>query len=523
MSSSQTSETKTREMNDEERQAYALEQGAIRAILDAAGYTTSTTSELQYTNPERVSSLEESIATLQQQKADLGSQLETASNTVIRGRTQSDRARIANELDGVNRQLQSQINALEEEKKNSKTVYKTDVTDKRVQDLIDKGDTAGAEAMQNKINQEQSQIKEMQHDITVSALSSVKKFLNGDISLSADQENQIKEYANSYGAPILTAIQGLQDQIGITEQTTLSELDRGKAEGLAAIEKTRTDAFAALDNLSKQIKETGLGVEGALAEAEVRVKEGGVTLNQALDESISTSRALAENGIFKATRDMRVASAELAASLGRRSTDPRFVKDLTEKTAEVIKDTELNLANMAASGKLSIAEKTVDALNNIAGLRISLAETQGRRLEDVAQQKVNLETTTGAKREALISDTNAARAQTISRAGLDRQGVETLRVGVAENASKLATGLRENLINPTAAISAASQGISTSAGVSQLPLQNLLSSTSPIQNMNARADALRGQDTTTTVTSRPSIFESILSGGAVAADVASLF
>lgn len=505
-SSSTTQKTTLPDATDEENALMAIERGMIDAILQESGYDVKTEQVFEYENPARVEMLQSTVTGIQDQIVSI--QNELANLPVSSG----NRGNLENQIRIKKDQLNVAMNQLATEQKKSVTKYDTVVTkaeDKRVTDLRSQGKDAEADALQAELAQTELSNLDQQDKIYAGFLDAAEKLVSGDMSITPEQEAQIQDLSNRYRDPIMSAINQIKTEIGVTEGTVLDALDSERG----VIGQMVTGISTALDGLSNRIGQTGLDVEAALVEAEARVQATGVNLNQALDASIEASRALAEQNLFETTKDIRLKNAMLATSLGRNSTDSAFVAQLNEDLLDAVKSTELTLAVEQASGKLKITERTGAALESIANYRTDLALNQGRRLEGVEQAKVDLAQLEGQSLLGVQQRETGLREST----GLRREDVAKLRSGVEEQTAKYAAGLRNDAAQPLTALQSGSGAMNQLNQNSQLNFQNLLSANNPLmQNIQQYQDLRKSQPTTTT-TETGSVLSGIFSGLGVAA------
>jgi len=376
MGSQTTQKTTIPDPSPEELKQIALGNAAMEAALQSFGYSFDTTETQAYDNPLKVESLEAQLSDYQSTLEGLDQQMKD----VGRNSTQfNDLQQQKNQLKSKIRQTTSKL-ADEQDKVSTKidgVLIKRE--DPRVQDLIDKGQTGKANKLREEIKKKEFEALGVQEDINKLFLDNTRKFLSGDLSITAQQQEELNESTARVRDPINKLLDEVGQQIGQTDEAVGS----------------------ALDNVVNQINQTGLDVEEALVEAESRVQETGVSMSEALDQTIATSRDLAERNLFKQTRDLRSNLATMSTSLGRASTDPGFIRELENRTQESLQDVELNLAVQSAQGRLGIAERTGSGLENISLLRTQLTGEKGLRLEDVARTRAQLAEATGGKKEQL--------------------------------------------------------------------------------------------------------------------------
>lgn len=510
-SNTTTNKTELPEPTDEELKMLAFQEALIEANLREQGFDMETVETQVFENPARVSSLENSVESLISERERVQAELTRAQGEVNKNVLQE-------RLAGVDSQLRKAREDLENEQAKVTTSYDIDISkaeDPRVQALLDKGKRSEANALREELSSQELSFLDQKDAITAGFLDAAEKVLTGDLSITSQQEAQIKAIQEKYRDPIMNMIGDIKEQIGITRDTTLESL----GDELDVINTTFSKVSDALDAVGQQIDQTGFEVEEALIQAEATAQKNGVNMTEALQQTIAASRALAEQNLFETTRDLRIANAELAVGLGRESTDEAFVRDLNENLLSAVKSTELNLAVQEATGVLGIQQNLANVLQDIANFRTDFASEQGKKREGLAGARASLEEETGLRREGVagrVTDTKQS-------AGLRLEDVAKLRVGAEEQTQKIGLGLREQVAMPFQALASGGQFQTQTANIGQLPIQNLFQSGSAATQALEGQRNLRKAQPTQTQTQTQSPLATIFDVAGVGVDVGKLF
>lgn len=511
-SSSKTSKTELPPPTEEELKAMAQQSALIEFYANEAGYEMSEKKVATYENPALVETYQKTVDDLSTRISEIDAQIaqyQKSSNSTNSAKIQQ----LTNEKQKLGGQLNQANSNLQSEMKKATTTYDYDFIEKpdpRVEKLQQEGKRAEAEALKQELSQKKLDQLDQEDRINSAYLDAVEKLVTGDFSITAEQEAQAKQFGELYKEPIMAALSQLKSEIGLTADQTFSSLKKEEAQVMT----NKSAISGALNQLESRIKQTGLDVEDALVEAEARANQNGIDMNSALDLSIETSRKLAENNLFEVTKDIRVKNARLASATGRATTDSNLVERLNQEVLDVVKSTELNLANMAATGKLQVSEKTADALMGIADYRVNLRSTQGQKLEGLDLTRAQMEENTGNQLSAIRGKETQA---TIDK-GLKLEDVARMRAGVEEAGSKVSTGLRLNAAQPTTILEAGGAAINTLNTLDTSVTQSWMDRANQnVSQQIASEQGIRKAQPTTTETSSPSIFEGIMSSIGVGA------
>lgn len=335
--------------------------------------------------------------------------------------------------------IQNQKRALQEQRQNiSKELgdYTTNFDEaksfdfKKKQDPYEKRliEQYGEAEGKKKFAEHTGQVAEANAELTKASVDQALKFARGDYALNAEQ----KKYFEDTYAPILSSIDALY-----------TDLDK-------QITNTDKTMDQALNEYMTQVKATDMDIGAALTIAADTAKETGRNMAAALSDTIKVRDKLAKMGIEDKTNELTKASAINSALIGRAPDDPEYDREVQSSVARIVKEKELQFADMEASGLMGIAERTGGKLEDISQQRVGLAERTGAGLENAYLTKYNQAGSTGAKREANIAQAGGSRLA----AAEGRAGAE-MNVAMGLPPSQVATGLNVGQYNQAVAAQAA--------------------------------------------------------------------
>ena len=370
----------------------------------------------------------------------------------------------------------------------STTYTKYDVQkkpDPRVQDAIDKYGADSQEAKDAAATVKQEGVTQATAMASVKAdyLSKMQKFVNGDMSYTADQAAQV----DAYVAPVKDVI----------TKTASDLLSKYQGDDVALHE--------AVDKIGTAIDQTGFDTQSALEAAGVQIEQNGKDLNAVLDEVNSSTQAK-----FKFQQDLMFQQidkqvSQQAAMLGL---PPGSAAENYQK-AKLKNDTftslQLQLAEQTAKGKLGVAEQVASGKQQISFSKVALASSQGQKKEDLAKQNLAITGNTQAKEESLQSSVGSA------------------LVGLEESKQNTLKNLAYNGIPQMLGVAQGGASFQTNqAGAQQ---QQNLAGMSPVAGQLAPEVARQTTEATTTQTSSPSFLSTLGSivgmGAGVAGTVSS--
>lgn len=366
-------------------------------------------------------------------------------------------------------------------------------------------------------------------DIQEAYIDNTLKYMSGDLSVKEDQKAQVAELLS----PIKTAIENLYNEAKTSVETTYKETSKVFEEGLAPqraeIEKGRLDAVDVLmktfDEFEKRVGDTTLDTMAALDAVGQTIMSTGESMKSSLDRVVTANKALMDFGIKDYTGKVTVDVANKAASLGRASTDPEYVKDIQDSVAKYVEEGQMKLASMQASGELDIDKSVADNLISLGRSKAALMQEQGGKLEQSAlQEGASIGAANQRASEQRLGLESGAAAQRLDTANKYYGSLEQLAqmrgsqgVGLGEKASNLLT----QISTPTGQISVGSGMTELEQSLSNQRLNNILGAaglaTGQIAGMRGERLAAANQTTTNT----PSPFSVVAGMAKLGAGIAS--
>ena len=441
MSSTTTQKTEIPDPSPEEQAMVGMMTDALMpAYMEEAGYEV-TKSTTTWADSAEAKSFSEQKASLQKQ-IDAAKQASSPYN-VSGGNMQAWQQQNS---------LQQKLYQLEEEERKAQEEYKPEVNyeTRKKADLATEQIRSqyGADSPEYKkalgeYEAKQIDTEQQTERITKMAMDKAEKFLKGDYSLTPEQDKYVTDLLGPIKEAGLNAVKYLKDEAATSEK------------GIQG----------AIDSFAAQVKETGMKMGDAIVEFEDRVKTTGANMKTALEESISTTKAMVEMGIEDFSLDTRKSLASQAARLGRSVTDPVFVKEMTDQVNKEVQRTGLAFAQMSAEQRMGIEERTGGQLEQASLAKEAIAERTGAGLEQAAQATIGLkERTAGLNEQAALmkgqSEVGLAEAAANLRKDIG-MGQVPGTVGLGLNINQYQQGVQQqNLANAGAAYQAPASMVS---------------------------------------------------------------
>ena len=309
-------------------------------------------------------------------------------------------------------------------------------------------------------------------------MEKTQKFLNGDFAITEEQRELIKENM----APTRAAVTKM--------------FDEARSEARSTENKMLTSLAQTFNEFDKRVKSTYLNTYDALEVVGRQINKTGTDMESALNKTITTQKELLEMGIEDYSGKVLKQISNNAAMLNRSPDDPEFKEQIAQTIAREVKSGVLNLASMESQGMLSIKERTGGALEQLGMTKADLTRQRGEKLEQSSLSK-------GQQEMGII----------------DQYGNQRTQLGLMEGQSNV--GLEDQAANLRWQVGSnmAPQQVSLGMGVSQyqeaINQQNIQNSRTAMQTPMPLIDYYareRHAQPTTTQTSNPSTFGSIMSG-----------
>lgn len=259
--------------------------------------------------------------------------------------------------------------ALDEAEKNFKSTTTYDIRTKESENLEYLRDTYGENSSQYKEAKKTERLDKVgaektQNEIMKKYQENTLKYMNGDFSITPEQEKNIQENFKDVKAGVESMYKDTMDE-----------------------------TMKAYGDFTKVAGENGMTTRDALGAVGAQIEQTGINMNKALDNVVSTRQALLKQGIEDATGEITKQVATKAAQLGRDPSDPEFENDMKDTIARQVKQGNLELGSMEAQARLGIEERTGSGLEGVANRqaegRINAAMTKGQQNLNVEQGILN--------------------------------------------------------------------------------------------------------------------------------------
>jgi hypothetical protein len=339
-------------------------------------------------------------------------------------------------------QLQNQLNQINKQEEDARKKFKPSTNIKvyeapsqEIKSIIDK---YGVESDQYKqalesYRQETGAKEKNLQELEAMSIQKSKDFLNGNFGLKEGEQKFFDEIINPMKDAALNAIDYVTNQA----------------------KETNKSVSEAISEFENRVKETGMDMDTALMALEDRVKQTGVDMGKALDEELSLTRELTKMGIDDFTNAERMRLSNQAASLGRSSTDPKFISELVANSDREIAKANLQTGIYGAQQKMGIAERTGSGLESAQNMRMGIAERTGAGLEGAAQSRIGLAQETGNTMQQIAGQKGQLELGMVDTASQLRQqlayGMAPSQVGLGMNVGQYQNALVQQKIANTSA------------------------------------------------------------------------
>lgn len=357
-----TTTVETGEMSDRGMEYDKLFTDMLLATLDEAGWDMAPKEVTEFRDPSKATNLETRISDLNSQIADIDAQIAARpSRQYQAGRNDpltQQKINLQNQLFGA----QNEYNRLE---KTTYTDYNiTKRPDPRVQDAIDKYGEGAPEvrAVQDQIKADEATKAESLAGIERDTIQNLKKYVNGDMSFTPQQEAQVDNLFGRVKDVIISTTDDLLKKVGADDSLLREELGKIGRE----IDKTGYDVLSALEGAKLQIEETGQGLLDTLQKVNKSTRDRFKFEQDLLFQQIDTQ------------------AAQQAAFMGL---PPGSMAEITQKAKmknDTLRSLELDLYQREAEGELGIRGQIGEQKRQISLAKVALAESQGQKKEGLA-------------------------------------------------------------------------------------------------------------------------------------------
>lgn len=404
------------------------------------------------------------------------------------------------------------MGSAEQERARGEALARNRTLDKNISDdeLAKKDKTFGA--VRKKYQEIDIATEKNKRELVESFMEKAQKFVDGDFSITKEQKDLIQKSM----APQRAALKEMFSNVRSEMDKQMGEVKRtGKqltAESLEMEKDIMSSVTKTFDMYDKRIGETNIKMGNALDVIGTQILKTGQNLDQALNQTISTNRALMKMGIEDYTGQVTKQMNETAASLGREPTDPEYQKEIQTAVSREVERGSLNLAQMEAEGRLRITERTGSGLEDVYRQKAALAERTGMAREESALQR-------GSARTSVKQEAGQREMSIAERTGIERENIARSRANLAQQEGAANLGLEESAANMRFQVGAgmAPQQVGVGMNVAQyqdaLAQQRILNAYGAMQAPYNIAQGFRQErmgQPTTTQTSTPSIFSSFM-------------
>lgn len=533
-SSTSVSKTEYPEATPEERAMMNMATEAMMpSYLDKSGYDVSSTTSKIEDNPEW-KTYQDQINREQKTRKDAQKELDKLISEKKMGgrqdysREQQLRNQIAQSDNKIN-QIQDKQNKLAKDWK-PETHYQVRQKDSveveaARRNAVDKyGEMSDADLMKKdstyrkakkKFEGDQIKADKQKRELVDTFMTKAQKFLEGDFSINAEQEALIQKNLAPQRAALKEMFNNVRAGMDRQEETIM-EGDSSLRREASIAEGNLIDSFnKTFDAYEKRIHETDLSVGAALDAIGSQIIRTGGALEKSLETTIATNRALMKMGIEDYTGAVTKQMNEVAASMGRETTDPEYENEIKGAVARKVEEGSLNLARMEVEGKLRITERTGSGLEDVYRQKAALASDTGGKLEDATMQR-------GANIAAAKENTGQRMMAITERTATERSNLARERTNVAQQEGAATMNMEEAATNLRFQVGAgmAPQQIGVGMNVAQYQdavaqqsIANAYNATMTPYNMAAGMRAERMAQPTTTTTQRQSPLGSIFDVG----------
>jgi len=383
--SSQSTEVETGELSAQGREWNAGMTSLMLANLEDSGYSYTPKEVTEYGDPGKAASvqgkLDRASASLKEIEADIAANPWDSSQPGTDPRIASVNAARNN----VN-QADAELGNLEQYSYTDYNIEK--MPDPRIQNAINQYGEGSDEvaAMEESIFQEDVFKSEQLAGIERKTLENVTKFVNGDMSYTDEQKDQVDKL---YGG-VKTAITTLKDDLF----AQFGETDTALREGFGKV--------------SEQIDKTGFAIEDALKAAEVQIDKSGANMFSVLEEVNKSTEAK-----FRFQQDLMFDEIDKNvnqqnAMLGLPPNSEAAMYQKAKMKQDTLTGLQLQLHEQELMGKMNIQSGMEGSKQKISLSRVALAASQGEKKEGIARDLVNVTAMTAQKKEGTLAATGEA-------------------------------------------------------------------------------------------------------------------
>lgn len=382
--SSSTQSTKTGQMSPEGKSYLSAVMSYAETQADIAGYQTVKEQVTEYQDKSRATSLQTQIDNTKKEIADLQADLKNNPPKISKmggTATRNDpREQRILQLNSTLYRAEGELAGLPQDTYEKISVKKK--PDPRVQDAIDKfgADSQQAKAAEAQVKQEEVSMASDKAEANVAFYKNLAKYVNGDLSYTAEQAAQVDAYWSPIRDVINKTVNDLTSKYADDEQMLISRAN----------------------DISKQIDETGFDTMSALEAAGVQMETNAkdmLTVLKEANESTANKFKFQQDLLFQQI-DKDV--SQQAAMLGLPPGSPAENFQKAKMKQDVFTQLQLQLAEQESQGKVAVQQELNAGKKQISLSKVALAASQGEKKEGVSRQILSIAGDSAAKQEQAL-------------------------------------------------------------------------------------------------------------------------
>lgn len=379
-----TSEAKSAPLSGRGEEYQSIYDTLYAGLLEEFGYDVDLNEKEVYKDNQKFGEYTSKLASAKDNRDKIQSQIDTALQR-SGGQVTRDIMNMRSQLELAQNQVdnyQGRLDSLDKETISDFTLEKRE--DPRIENAIRQygENSTQVQNIRTQINQEEVFQAETLASVSKNYLTNLNKFVNGDLTYTDEQYNQVAKYTDP-----------IKDIITKTTDDLLSKFG-----------DNYEDLYAGLNEVGKQMDQTGIDIEDALRAAEVQASVSGDRLVDILKDVNSSSEARMRFQFGLLSQEAEERAAQQAALLGLPPGSESEKYQAQKLKTDALTSLELELANQEANGILNIRSAEESQKQKISLSRVSLASDLGSQRIDLAKTKTNLFSDYLSKEENVLKE-----------------------------------------------------------------------------------------------------------------------
>lgn len=387
----------------------------LPSYMEQSGYEMTPTTTTTYDNPELVESYKSQLA-------DFDAQIAAAGDLPMQpgGQANAQKAALLRQKDNIQNKLNKELESARAEVSYD---YELNEIGQRQQDMRMKS-------------------LDYQEEMTEAFMTSARKFMAGDFSITETQKQAIQESMANIREPVEAMLNEVNTEFENTGKSMTEALggymdeirNTGLSTGAALnaigerMADTKENVLAGIGEEESRLAQTGLNVKAALQGVQTEIDKTGASALESLEKSFEIHNTLARRGMEDFYKEQRRASANKAAALGRSSMDPQFQQEMQDNMMRKIETLTLQNAEREALMRSGLLESTGQRRESALMEGAGFEERLGMADIEAARRRTGAAESTGIRREGL----GAEQAALAERQGRQMEGAAGQRIGIAE-------------------------------------------------------------------------------------------